>query len=380
MWKRCGPFFNDLLAHGVNTQPPGGLLDRQGRRHVVFDIDGTRRAYRQRAVVQSTDRPRVRRRVTAALAVPGYQGRKRGEVVRSRLVVQQAHTREWLGTFGDAGNGKRWLGLERACEGVAQYMRGHGLLPDDSLMRMDGEFGWAHAALLLAQGGPGYLMRCSDYRLLETPQVKAALGLAPQRFAQLDTATAREVYEAGWVVWRSEVDGGKTVSTRLVVAATPAPDKGKPKVGKRVGDRVYELFVTSVAPEALTASDVLSLYFGRGGFEQTLSEEDREIEPDRWVSGHPAGQELWQILAQWIWQSAPAPRLARGSVYAAMHALVRGVATLDRAGVVRPGRGDAACGFDRAGVVRHRGGDAACGFDRAGVVRPCGGNAACCGR
>jgi hypothetical protein len=235
------------------------------------------------------------------LAVAGYQGRKRGEVVRSRLVIQQAHTREWLGTFGDAGNGQRWLGLERAWAGVVQYMRGRGLSPDDGLMRMDGEFGWAHAALLLEQGGPGYLMRCSDYRLLSAPQVKAALGHAPQRFAPLDTGTEREVYEAGWVVWSSEIDEGKTVSTRLVVAATPAPDKGEPKVGKRVGAHVYELFVTSVGPEALTASDVLSLYFGRGGFEQTLSEEDREIEPDRWVSGHPAGQELWQILAQWIW-------------------------------------------------------------------------------
>ena len=34
------------------------------------------------------------------------------------------------------------------------------------------------------------------------------------------------------------------------------------------------------------------------GFEQTLAQEDQEQEPDRWVSGHPPGQEAWQLLSQ----------------------------------------------------------------------------------
>jgi hypothetical protein len=36
---------------------------------------------------------------------PGYLGRKRGEVVRTRTVVLQAHTHQFLGTFGGPGNG-----------------------------------------------------------------------------------------------------------------------------------------------------------------------------------------------------------------------------------------------------------------------------------
>jgi hypothetical protein len=300
VWSRCGPFFNDLLENGADAQHLGGLLDRQGRRHVFFDVDGTREAFRQRALVESADRPQARRRA-AFLAVPGYTGRKRGEVVRSRLAVQQAHTHEWLGTFGEAGNGTRWSRLDLAASAVAKYLQHHRFASEEGVLRMDGEYGWAHTALLLAQQGPGYLMRCSDYRLLDTPEAQAALERTSPRFTQIDTGTERDVYDVGWVPWSSEVDGGKTISTRLVVTSTCASREGEPKIGKRVGDRVYELFVTDRAPEAFTACDVLSLYFARGGFEQTLSEEDRELDPDRWVSGHPAGQEMWQILAQWIW-------------------------------------------------------------------------------
>ena len=39
------------------------------------------------------------------LCAPGYTGRKRGEVVRTRTTVLQAHTHQWLATFGNSGNG-----------------------------------------------------------------------------------------------------------------------------------------------------------------------------------------------------------------------------------------------------------------------------------
>ncbi len=36
---------------------------------------------------------------------PFYRGRKRGEVVRTRTVISQAHSSQWLGSFGNRGNG-----------------------------------------------------------------------------------------------------------------------------------------------------------------------------------------------------------------------------------------------------------------------------------
>jgi hypothetical protein len=98
-------FLEDLLARPLETsEKPGGLWDRQGNHWMVFDVDGTRRAARQRALPCTPDRPPAQRRLSKVCA-PGYTGRKRGEVVRTRTTVLQAHTHQWVGTYAGAGNG-----------------------------------------------------------------------------------------------------------------------------------------------------------------------------------------------------------------------------------------------------------------------------------
>jgi hypothetical protein len=84
-------FLKDLLARPLNKEEHvAGLWDRQGSRWVVFDVDG-REAARQRALPQTVDRPAPERRLRP-LCAPGYTGRKRGEIVRTRTTVLQAHT------------------------------------------------------------------------------------------------------------------------------------------------------------------------------------------------------------------------------------------------------------------------------------------------
>jgi hypothetical protein len=78
-------FLSDLLARPlVKEGQPGGLWDREGTQWVVFDIDGTREAARQRALPVSPDRPAPQRRMRD-LCAPGSTGRKRGEVVRTLI-------------------------------------------------------------------------------------------------------------------------------------------------------------------------------------------------------------------------------------------------------------------------------------------------------
>jgi len=64
---------------------------------------------------------------------------------------------------------------------------------------------------------------------------------------------------------------------------------------------VYELFLTMLPQGAFTAADVVALYLHRGAFENALSDEDAELDPDRWCSHAAWGQECWQIISQWIW-------------------------------------------------------------------------------
>ncbi len=88
-------FLQDLLARPlVKEEQVGGLWDRQGNHFLVFDIDGTREAARQRALPKTADRPEPSRRLRP-LCAPDYTGRKRGEVVRTRTTVLQAHTHQW---------------------------------------------------------------------------------------------------------------------------------------------------------------------------------------------------------------------------------------------------------------------------------------------
>jgi hypothetical protein len=87
-------FLEDLLARRLGTEEScTGLWDRQENRWLVFDIDGTREAARQRALPQTPDRPVPQRRLRP-LCAPGYAGRKRGEVVRTRTTILQMHTRK----------------------------------------------------------------------------------------------------------------------------------------------------------------------------------------------------------------------------------------------------------------------------------------------
>ncbi len=49
------------------------------------------------------------------------------------------------------------------------------------------------------------------------------------------------------------------------------------------------------------ASDVVALYLHRGADLPVLADEDQELDPDRWCSHPPAGQQAGQIVSQWIW-------------------------------------------------------------------------------
>jgi hypothetical protein len=91
-------FLDDLLSRPLSIAPndsnqkqTGGLTDRAGNAWVVFDLDGTREAACQRALPQTDDLPPSFRRLDDVCA-PGYTGRKRGQVVRTRTVISQAHS------------------------------------------------------------------------------------------------------------------------------------------------------------------------------------------------------------------------------------------------------------------------------------------------
>ncbi len=287
-------FHEDVLARN-SLSSPGGLVDRTGGQWLVMDVDGTRQASRQRALPQTDALPTPHRRFDQVCA-PGYTGRKRGEVVRTRTVILQAHTHQLLGTFGGPGNGDCRGELQRAVGVVRSYGTQIGLPATSILVRLDGLYGDAAPLLDVLSADLAVIARSRAYHLLDLEAVKRRLVHAPDHVStHPESGMMRALYDCPSIPLTA---AGPTM--RLVVATHPATASA-PAVGVERDGTVYELFVSTLPSPAFTASDVLDLYLHRGSFETVLADEDEEQDMDRWYSHTPYGQEFAQILAQWIW-------------------------------------------------------------------------------
>ena len=169
-------FQEDLLARKPFASP-GGLFDRMEKSWLVVDVDGTRQAARQRALPQLESLPVPHCRFDQVCA-PGYLGRKRGEVVRTRTVILQAHTHQFLGTFGGPGNGDYRGELMRAIQVITSYATKLALPPASVLLRLDGLYGDAAPLIDVLTAGLGMIARSRDYHLLDLEVVQQALAQA----------------------------------------------------------------------------------------------------------------------------------------------------------------------------------------------------------
>src|SRR5437667_6171165 len=284
-------FLKDLLARPLGKEEqPGGLFDRQGNRYLVFDVDGTREAARQRALPKTADRPVPQRRLRP-LCAPGYTGRKRGEVVRSRTTILQAHTHQFLGTFGNPGNGEYRAELRQAVTSIHSYLQAHHHPEERALLQMSGQYGTG-ADL----AGLPFVMRGKDSQILKRAEVQARLKLPPdQHLTHPESGMVRALYDCPDLPL-----GPEDMRCRLVVATHQAGTT-KSRIGVTRSGIVYELFVTKLSQSAFTGSDVVALYLHRGAFENALADEDLEQDPDRWASHAATGQECWQVVSQWVW-------------------------------------------------------------------------------
>lgn len=290
-------FLDDLLScplfNDSNEKQTGELVDRTGNAWVVFDLDGTREAARQRALPQTEELPPPFRRLDEVCA-PGYTGRKRGQVVRTRTVISQAHSYHWLGSFGNRGNGRYREELRQGLAALGRYLVVYHLPRERTLLRLDGQYGTGTVLSDLA--GFAFVTRGKDYTVLDHPLVQARLHLpADQSQQRPESHIVRSLYDCPDVPV-----GSAGVSCRVVVATHPEGSKKSP-VGITREGLVYELFFSNLPQQTFTASDVVELYLHRGAFEPALADEDQEIDPDRWCSHSAWGQEAWQIVSQWVW-------------------------------------------------------------------------------
>jgi len=146
----------------------------------------------------------------------------------------------------------------------------------------------------LIAAGVCFVMRGKDYALLDLPQVKKRLALpANEQFTHPESGICRDLFDCGQVPVTAEGHRARLIVATHQAATSP--------IGVIRDQRVYELFFTALPALGFTAADVVRLYLHRGSFETVLADEDREQDSDRWSSYTAHGQEVWQILSQWVW-------------------------------------------------------------------------------
>jgi hypothetical protein len=191
--------------------------------------------------------------------------------------VSQAHSYQWLGTFGNRGNGRYREELRKGISAIGRYLTTHHLPQERALLRLDGQYG--NGAVLSDVAGFAFVTRGKEYSLLDHPSVSARLHLPPDQEQQRpESQMVRSLYDCPDVPV-----GPDGVPCRVVVAAHPAGKKKSP-VGVTRAGMVYELFFTNLPQQGFTTRDIVELYLHRGAFEPVLSDEDREQDPDRWCS------------------------------------------------------------------------------------------------
>ena len=215
----------------------------------------------------------------------------------ARTTILQAHTHQWVGTYGGPGNGDYRGELLQAVKAITTYATALSIPLAQVLVRVDGLYGNAAPLVDLLTSGLGVIVRGKgDYALLDLPLVKARLaGLPDQICTHPESGTSRALFDCLQVPLTPSGPG-----VRMVVATHPASSVAPP-IGVECDGAVYEIFFTTMPPQAFTPKDVLDLYLHRGSFETVLSDEDQEQDPDRWCSHTPSGQEWWQIVSQWVW-------------------------------------------------------------------------------
>src|SRR5260370_27003911 len=173
---------DDLLSRPLTPdKQTGSLVDRTGNAWVVFDIDGTREAARQRALPQTEDLPPAFRRLDE-LCAPRYTGPKRGQVLRTRTVLAQAHSFQWLGSFGNRGNGRYRTELRQGLSAIGRYLTAHQFPQERALLRLDGQYGTG--AVLSDLAGFTFVTRGKDYTVLDHPLLQARLHLHADQLQQ----------------------------------------------------------------------------------------------------------------------------------------------------------------------------------------------------
>ena len=282
--------------------------DAMGQRWRVYDTDGRVRAIRQRGLPTGEDLPEPRRHAEQ-VAKPGYPGRKRGETQFHQMIVQDAGAGAFIGVRIGLGNGAHRDDMRWAAETAAQYHRRLDADEAKAILRFDGKAAGMPAIFSAVDAGLDVVTRWADYSVLEHADA-VELFQTPGWAAVPDSGSgprrkARELF----IKFVSRSDGSKQqqdcadLEVRVVVTRYKLSKNEKHGCGRELNGYVYEMFATTLAPDAWPADDLVALYYGRSAEENHFAELDRKFPVNHILSWHLPAQQLWTAAGLMAWNT-----------------------------------------------------------------------------
>ena len=143
--------------------------------------------------------------------------------------------------------------LDGALRPIASYLTAFALPLAAGIVRLDGQYGAAAVIAPLLATGVHVLVRGRGYALLADPQGQAVLARPPVATrTTLESGVPLQVFDLPGVPLHCAAPPCRLSIARHAYSGQPIT------VGKRVGEGVYELVLTPLAPQGVLPSDGLA--------------------------------------------------------------------------------------------------------------------------
>lgn len=286
----------ELLCHNLSA-----CGDTYGGLWQLFDLDPTSLAVRHRHLDDDPSRPPAIR-TSEALAGPGYMGRKRGEVIMRRGMLQHVGSGLWLGAwFRAGGSGTREL-FSQAVEVILECCRFAGFAPRRAIVRVDGEGGGVPYLSMYLEAGLRFIVRSTHYSILDRLDLPKLIAQGAWFWVDADREAIDlgvHVLKAGAATKTQDNETYAPINSRVVLTRMLASARDGAGI-IRDGYR-YELIATNLEPDEWPAAEVAKAYFHRSTIENRLAQEDRDLGLDTVFSYELGGQALVTVIGLLVW-------------------------------------------------------------------------------
>lgn len=285
----------ELVAH-----PAVQYRDAQGDDWHVLDYDPTHKALRQRALPQREGVPEGKP-LGERIGKPGCPGRKRGQLHFNRSLLLHAGSGLLLHIGIAAGGGDGTDQLGAALRASRAFIDRHAIATDRTVVRLDGAYGGVPSLRKLSLSELHFVVRAHRPAVLDIPDVRQQMATEKWTFVpDAGTGPLRSALDVGWILLNP--GDANPLRLRVVLSRYPVEGDEKPARGEVIDHVCYELYTTSLPASAWPAAEVVSLYYGRGGYmESRIHQINKEVAFHRVFAYHLPGQLLASTVAAFTW-------------------------------------------------------------------------------